>query len=165
MELDPKHKTVYTLGHSNRNEEEFFHLLKKYHIDTVVDVRRYPSSLKFQHFNSGHLKRALKPFGIIYFWFGDQLGAFRPEGYTEFMLSDDYTAGIKKVTELAIRSTVVLICAEKDHTHCHRLFIADSLSKIGFKVVHILDDQEQIRHNPQSGNDQSTHTSQLDLFS
>ena len=163
--MDLKYKTIYTLGHSDRTADDFFSILKTYHIDTVVDVRRYPSSLKFQHFNSGQLKRSLKPFGITYFWFGNQLGAFRPEGYAEFMLTDDYATGINKVTELAIRSVVVLLCSEKKFTYCHRLFIANSVFDIGFKVVHILDAYEQIRHTPQSGTGDMARTSQLDLFS
>jgi uncharacterized protein (DUF488 family) len=35
---------IYTLGHSTRNLEEFLDILKKFQIELVIDVRRFPSS-------------------------------------------------------------------------------------------------------------------------
>jgi len=38
---------IYTLGTSNRSIEEFLAILKNYQIQTVIDVRRWPTSKWF----------------------------------------------------------------------------------------------------------------------
>jgi uncharacterized protein (DUF488 family) len=35
---------IYTIGHGNRNIEEFIKILKYYDIELVVDVRRFPTT-------------------------------------------------------------------------------------------------------------------------
>ena len=35
---------IFSIGHSNRSIEEFISLLKRYGIEVVVDVRRFPTS-------------------------------------------------------------------------------------------------------------------------
>jgi len=156
---------IYTLGHSNRTLDKFLEILRAYQIDTVIDVRRYPSSLKFQHFNSGVIKQALKPLGLLYFWFGDYLGGFRPEGYENFMQTDLFAEGIQKLTEMARRSTTVVMCAEKNYAHCHRWFIANHLTDAGFRVLHIQDREHLIGHLiAQKKLSETGTSSQMDLF-
>jgi len=38
---------IYTLGTSKRTIEEFLEILKSYQIQTVIDVRRWPTSKWF----------------------------------------------------------------------------------------------------------------------
>jgi uncharacterized protein (DUF488 family) len=57
---------LFTIGHSNRSFEEFLALLKEFKIQAVADVRRYPSSQKFPHFNRGPLHRLLAAQKIQY---------------------------------------------------------------------------------------------------
>lgn len=45
----------YTIGHSNHTSEDFFQLLKKYNIDTLVDVRSTPFSQYQPQFNKSQL--------------------------------------------------------------------------------------------------------------
>ena len=57
---------VYTIGHSNDSQEHFLDLLKQHEIIALVDIRRFPSSRKFPHFNESNLSRALQENGIEY---------------------------------------------------------------------------------------------------
>ena len=45
---------IYTLGHSTRELAEFVSLLNEYGIELLVDVRRFPMSQKYPHFNREH---------------------------------------------------------------------------------------------------------------
>lgn len=59
-------KTIYTIGHSIRPIQEFLDILKSFEIDLLVDIRRYPGSRKYPHFNQEALKTSLKAGGIHY---------------------------------------------------------------------------------------------------
>ena len=153
---------IYTLGHSNRELEDFIALLKYYQIKIIADVRRYPSTPKNPQFNSGILKKTLQQAGIVYLWLGEQLGAFRPEGYDNFMQSDTYKDGIIQISELAYRGTLCILCAEKLFSTCHRAHIGDSLIEKEFQIWHITDRDKINEH--QQAKTLKDNSSQLSLF-
>jgi uncharacterized protein (DUF488 family) len=153
---------IYTIGHSNRELGDFIDLLKFYQLNVIADVRRYPGSPKNPQFNSGNLKQALQQAGLVYLWFGEQLGAFRPEGYENFMQSDVYQKGIVQLSELASRGTLGILCAEKLFATCHRVHISDSLTAKGFQIWHILDRDNVTEH--QRAQILKDNSSQLSLF-
>jgi uncharacterized protein (DUF488 family) len=144
---------IYTIGHSNRLLEPFLSLLKAFRIQAVADVRRFPSSRKFPHFNQPHLCDALDAQGIEYQWFEDLGGrrhkdanrdspntgidepAFR--NYADYMLTDGFEAAIKKLCTLAERRVTSILCAEKLYTNCHRRLLSDFLEVRGLEVEHI----------------------------
>ena len=68
---------VYTIGHSNRDIDEFVELLDSVGVRTLVDVRAYPTSRRYPQFNSNSLRSALADADIIYHWAGLDLGGFR----------------------------------------------------------------------------------------
>ena len=68
---------IYTAGHSNRYLTELLSLLEAAGIDTLVDVRRYPSSRRNPQFNEGTLRNSLRSSGIDYAWEGEALGGRR----------------------------------------------------------------------------------------
>jgi len=151
--------TIFTVGHSNRSLEDFLALLKKHGIQVVVDVRRFPSSKKFQHFNRGNLEVALKREGIEYIWM-EELGGFRREGlkdspniairskgfrnYADHMFTQEFKNAIKRVIELEKGRRVALMCSEKFFWRCHRKFIADYLSVHGYEVIHIINNSLRV---------------------
>jgi uncharacterized protein (DUF488 family) len=59
-------KKLYSLGTSNRTREEFLNILKKFNIQQVIDVRRFPTS-RFEHFKKENLALFLEKEGIKYF--------------------------------------------------------------------------------------------------
>ncbi|MHC4752828.1 MAG: DUF488 domain-containing protein [Planctomycetota bacterium] len=59
---------IFTIGHSNLSIEQFVSLLKEFEIYFVADIRRYPSSRKFPHFNRQLLCKLLAFEKIEYLW-------------------------------------------------------------------------------------------------
>lgn len=43
--------TIWTIGHSTRTIEEFIGVLREHQIEILVDVRHFPGSRRFPHFN------------------------------------------------------------------------------------------------------------------
>ena len=145
---------IYTIGHSNRSLEEFIRLLQKYEIEVLADVRRFPTS-KFEHFRAENLKEYLEDVGIKYIWF-EKLGGYRKrifdvspntaiksEGfrnYADYMLTEEFRREVSKLVSVARERRTAVMCAERLYWKCHRKFIADYLTFLGFEVFHIMDD-------------------------
>jgi uncharacterized protein (DUF488 family) len=51
---------IYTIGHSTKNINTFIQLRQVYKIALVADVRSYPGSRKYPHFNKENLQSTLK---------------------------------------------------------------------------------------------------------
>ncbi len=130
--------TIFTVGTSNRTIEEFIDILNHYGIETLVDVRRFPSS-RFVHFNRENLAPACENRDIDYRWMGDLLGAFRSESYERYCQTDDFTRALERLEGLAEIRITAVCCAERLPQKCHRQFIARALEKREWPVTHILD--------------------------
>lgn len=137
---------IYTIGHSSRTFSEMLQILQIYHIETVVDVRRYPQSKRFPHFNRVNLEKALKSDGIQYNWLGELLGGFRKEDYTEYVKTDAFVNGIHQFIKIAGNTLTGLMCSELNWSRCHRQFIADYLVKMGYNVTHIMNEHQKSKH-------------------
>jgi 5-formyltetrahydrofolate cyclo-ligase len=129
---------IYTLGTSNRTQRQFVEILKFFEISQVVDVRRWPTSKFFPHFEKQNLQKFLKENSIEYFHF-ENLGGFREGGYKNYMKKKEFKKGLKKLIEISKSKNTVILCAEKNPFKCHRYFISEKLEKLGFEVVHILE--------------------------
>jgi uncharacterized protein (DUF488 family) len=144
---------VYTIGHSNRSIEEFLRLLLKYGIEVVADVRRFPTS-KHEHFKRENLKKYLNEKGIKYVWF-EGLGGYRKKitnaspntaiksegfrNYADYMMTGEFKSQIARLAQIARENRTAIMCAERFFWKCHRRFISDYLTLMGFKVYHIFD--------------------------
>jgi len=152
---------VYTVGHSNRTLEEFIELIARYSIETIIDVRRFPKSMKYPHFSMENLKRSLSERNIGYLWLEDLggyrskiLGAdkyqcFRAEGYRNYaawMQTEKWKRAFRILIEHALRENVAIMCAERFPWRCHRKLISDALLAEGFVVIHILDFDRTYKH-------------------
>ncbi|KAA0002955.1 MAG: DUF488 domain-containing protein [Thermoplasmata archaeon] len=126
---------VYTIGHSNRSMEDFLKLLKKYNIECIIDVRRFPTS-KFEDYKKERLEKTLYEHGIKYFHFA-ALGGFRG-GYEKWMLSNEWKDAYEKLKKIAMKCKLAILCTEKLPFRCHRRYIAKALAKDGWDVVHII---------------------------
>lgn len=129
---------VFTLGTSNRSENEFLEILNYYKIKVVVDVRHFPTSKLFPHFKKENLEKFLKERGIDYYHL-EKLGGYRKEGYEEYTKTKDFEEGFKKLIEISEKKLTAIICAEKFPWKCHRAFIARKLEEKGIKVIHIIE--------------------------
>jgi len=127
--------TIYNLGSSNRNWNEFLDILKHHEIKIVADVRRFPTS-KLPWFNSSFMKKNLEKEGIKYIHLVD-LGGFRRGGYERYTHSTSFKKAIAHLTNLAEKERVAFFCKERDVKHCHRRYIVRELEKMGWRVVNL----------------------------
>jgi len=148
---------LFTIGHSNRPQEEFIELLIQNHVDAVCDVRSSPFSKYNPQYNREILKKALKKNGIDYVFLGRELGA-RPDnpacyadGRAEYHLiahTDLFREGLKRV-QVALKKGFrpALMCAEKDPLTCHRaILICRNLDSSDLEIVHIIDEHLNETH-------------------
>ena len=133
-------KRIYSIGTSNRSLDEFIFLLRNYGIETVVDVRSFPTS-RFEHFRRDTLKRGLQEFGFCYVYLGTELGGYRRGGYEEYMGTPNYREGLSKLTEIGSSFMTTFLCAERLPWRCHRRWIGESLMREGWEVIHIVDER------------------------
>ena len=157
----PEQPTIYTIGHSNRSADEFIRLLKKFGVDIVADIRRFPTS-KFEHFRKENLEKILHENGIEYIWF-EGLGGYRKKlmvvspnksirsegfrNYADYMLTDRFRNEIERLASTARKNKTCIMCAERFFWRCHRMLISDYLyAVLGFEVVHIIDSENAKRH-------------------
>ncbi|MFA5233429.1 MAG: DUF488 domain-containing protein [Sulfurimonas sp.] len=145
--------TIYTIGHSIYEIEDFVKLLKQNQINTIVDVRSTPYSKFAPQYNRETLKKYLKQNSICYIFMGDLLGA-RYEDKT--LLFDDGKVDFKKVQEtknfqdgvmrlqkgIEKGYSISLMCSEKEAFDCHRFgLISEFLSKKSIEINHIYPDK------------------------
>jgi uncharacterized protein (DUF488 family) len=152
--------TIWTIGHSTRPLGDFLALLTANGVQAVADVRRFPSSRKFPHFNQPDLGRSLEDAGIKYLHFEELGGRRRPRddspntawrnnsfrGYADYMETEEFRKGMYKFLNLAARKRTAIMCAEAVWWRCHRALLADYLKSRGIDVIHIVDSQTLSTH-------------------
>jgi uncharacterized protein (DUF488 family) len=104
-------KIIYTIGHSTRSLDEFMSMLEIFSIELLADVRSYPGSRKYPHFNKENLAKEIPARNILYLhlpalggrrktspqskntaWKND---SFR--GYADYMETDEFKKGIEEL--------------------------------------------------------------------
>ena len=103
--------TIWTIGHSTRSIEEFIDLVKGAGIRSLVDVRRFPASRRYPHFNGPSLAECLRDAGIRYQHM-PALGGRRPSrsdspnigwrnagfrGYADYMQTDEFCSALEEL--------------------------------------------------------------------
>ncbi len=121
-------------------------LLKQNNIEILVDVRHFPGSRKFPHFNRDHLQTELPKFNIKYIWLGEQLGGFRKGGYVEYMKTAEFKQGLVKLVEIAQSGRTAIMCAEIVWFRCHRRWISDQLVREEHHINHIVNEKRTYAH-------------------
>lgn len=117
--------------------DEFLDLFKQNEVQTLVDVRRWPTS-KTQHFKREEMQKWLNEAGIRYLWLGDKLGGYRGGGYKAHLESREFEEGASLLLELCKRSRTCIMCLEISPAGCHRRFISGYISGKGVDVLHII---------------------------
>lgn len=144
---------IWTIGHSNRSIEAFIDLLSSFDIELVVDVRQYPGSKKYPHFNKEHLKSFLTQTGIDYLHMAELGGRRKPardspnvswkndafRAYADHMETEAFAKAIIQLELVANASRTAYMCSEAVWWSCHRSMISDKLKANGWKVMHIMD--------------------------
>ena len=81
--------TVFTIGHSTRDLAAFIAALQAACVETVADIRRFPRSRRYPHFNAEALGPALAAVGISYRHF-PELGGRRGRRADGEQAADDW---------------------------------------------------------------------------
>jgi uncharacterized protein (DUF488 family) len=144
---------VYTIGHSTRSIEEFLELLTREEIKLLADIRTFPVSRRYPHFNSEILAASLRAAGIEYRHLSGLGGRRAPKknsantlwrnagfrGYADYMETDEFRDALQEVIVLSATRRVAIMCAEAVPWRCHRNLVSDALVAAGIPVKHILD--------------------------
>jgi uncharacterized protein (DUF488 family) len=144
--------SLSTIGHSTRSLDEFIEILKSFRIEILVDVRSFPGSRRYPHFNREALKASLGASGIDYIHLPELGGRRKPlpdslnmtwrnesfRGYADYMETDEFRAGIERLLNLARDRRTAIMCSEAVWWRCHRSMISDYLKAKGVEVIHIL---------------------------
>ena len=144
--------SLWTIGHSTLSIEDFIGKLKSFEIQLLADVRSYPGSRRYPHFNREKLNPSLADAGIRYEHFSELGGrrrarpdslniAWRNEsfrGYADYMETNEFRAGIDRLLNIATTQRTAIMCSEAVWWRCHRSLISDYLKVKGIEVNHIM---------------------------
>jgi uncharacterized protein (DUF488 family) len=144
---------IYTIGHSTRSLAQFESLLIREKIRQLVDVRTFPASRRYPHFNREALTASLSAQGILYRWMPELGGRRTPRrdshntawknagfrGYADYMETREFREALDTLVEVAAADRTAIMCAEAVPWRCHRSLISDALIAREIDVMHILD--------------------------
>lgn len=145
--------TIFTIGHSTRSSEEFIELLHGAGVARVWDIRSFPGSRKYPHFNSETLAGQLRAHGIEYEHHRELGGRRRPspgapptawrnegfQGYAEYMRTDEFRVALDRLIVAGAQQPIAIMCSEAVPWRCHRNLVSDALVARGITVQHIMD--------------------------
>ncbi len=137
-------------------------ILKEFRIGLIADIRRYPSSRKFPHFNRTILCRLLADENIDYLWL-EALGGHRHatkdnesvniglksigfRNYADYMATGEFVSAVQQLLSAAAGSRTTVMCAEKLYWKCHRRLLSDYLVSRGIEVIHIMEPGKSSSH-------------------
>ncbi len=143
--------TVYTLGHSTREIEDFLRLLRAYGIKRLVDIRTIPRSRHNPQFNRETLSKFLRNRRINYRHMRS-LGGLRHalkdsvnsgwrnasfRGFADYMQTPEFEEALLNLIDLAGEKPLAIMCAEAVPWRCHRSLVGDALIVRGINVQDI----------------------------
>jgi uncharacterized protein (DUF488 family) len=149
---------IWTIGHSNRTAEDFVNILKTHKIELLADVRSFPGSKRYPHFNKNSLDITLAQNFIEYLHIPELGGKRGPEGsannteraalktYSRYMETDSFLKGINLLDNILLVKRTALMCAEARWRNCHRSLISDYLNMRKIEVIHIIDESRTEKH-------------------
>ena len=158
--MNTEEKNIWTIGHSTRDLEDLVNILNDFDITHLVDVRNYPGSKRYPHFNKEALEFSLPAQNIRYTHLKDLGGrrTARPNsgntgwknsasrGYADYMKTEDFATAMTQLEEIAAKEKTAYMCSEAVWWSCHRALISDYLKARGWKVWHIISAGKATEH-------------------
>jgi uncharacterized protein (DUF488 family) len=144
-------RTIFTVGHSTLEWPVFLSLLTDNGVRAIADVRSYPGSRRYPHFNRETMATALPAAGVAYHWMPALGGRRKPRkdskntawrneafrGYADHMDTAEFAGGLAKLEALAAEAPTAYMCSEAVWWRCHRGLISDALKIRGWNVLHL----------------------------
>src|SRR5262249_24442547 len=158
---DFEHIRLWTIGHSTRELDAFLSLLEEYSIEAIIDLRRFPGSRRYPHFNRPEFEAEITAARIAYIWLAELGGRRSPakdsinsglrslafRGYADYMQTEAFRDGMERLEAVARAKRSAIMCAEAVWWRCHRSLIADYLKAGGAEVVHIVSSHSSTIHS------------------
>jgi len=158
--MQSESKTIWTIGHSTRSFDEFLTLLSAHNIEVLADIRSFPGSRRFPHFNKENLSLSLPEHGITYIHLPRLGGRRKPvegsvnsawrndafRGYADYMQSGDFKEELDRLLEIAATKRTAYMCSEAPWWKCHRALVSDFLKVRGWRVWHIMEKGRLAEH-------------------
>ena len=147
-----QNKTIWTIGHSTRTLDEFIAMLKSFQIELIADIRSFPGSSRYPHFNKEALEVSLPENNMKYIHLRE-LGGRRKalsdssntgwrhnafKGYADYMETAAFKDGIKELKKIALKQRTAYMCSEAVWWRCHRSLVSDYLKVNDWTVMHIM---------------------------
>jgi uncharacterized protein (DUF488 family) len=153
-------KSIWTIGHSTRAIEEFIALLKSLQIELLADVRNFPGSRRYPHFNKDALQASLQKEKIDYIHYKELGGRRKPakdsintawrndafRGYADYMATPEFQKALADLKSKAEMQRTAYMCSEAVWWRCHRSLISDQLKLEGWRVMHIMEGGKTTEH-------------------
>lgn len=150
--MKANNKTIFTIGHSTHSLDAFIDILQSFSISLLADVRNFPGSKRYPHFNKEVLELSLKENNIRYIHFKELGGRRKPvvdsintrwrneafRGYADYMETAAFRESVNQLQEAAGKEQVAYMCAEAVWWSCHRSLISDYLKIRGWTVMNIM---------------------------
>ncbi len=155
-----KEKIIWTIGHSTHPPDEFISLLTSFQISLVADIRNYPGSKRFPHFNKEALQIYLPQNNIRYIHLKELGGRRNPvtgsvntrwrnaafRGYADYMETGAFKKQIIELENIALKQNTAYMCSEAVWWSCHRSLVSDYLKIRHWKVMHIMSKGKATEH-------------------
>jgi uncharacterized protein (DUF488 family) len=152
--------TIWTIGHSTHPLEEFIEMLRSFQITMLADIRNYPGSRRYPHFNKEALEVSLPANGIQYLHLKELGGRRKPipnsintawrndafRGYADYMETGEFKKAITKLKSVAQKQSTCYMCSEAVWWSCHRSLVSDYLKWKGWTVMHIMGVNKATEH-------------------
>lgn len=144
--------TIYTIGHSTHSIRVFIEMLQSFNIELLADIRHFPGSGKFPHFNKENLQVSLANEHIGYLHFPGLGGRRKVDknsknilwhhasfrAYADYMETAPFEIAIEELEKKAAKQLTAFMCSEAVWWRCHRSMVSDYLKAKGWKVLHIM---------------------------
>ena len=158
--MTPQAMKIYTIGHSTRSFDDFIAILRSFDIRAVADVRQFPRSRRYPHFNDDSLAQHLPGCGIAYLPFKSLGGRRRTRrdspntgwrnesfrGYADFMMTEPFERALTELMDAARQRPTTTMCAEAVPWRCHRSLISDAVLVRGWEVLDVMDEGKANPH-------------------
>jgi uncharacterized protein (DUF488 family) len=151
---------IWTIGHSTHSIEEFIAILYSFQIERLVDIRMFPGSRRYPHFNKESLEALMSEANVKYCHMVELGGRRKPKpdsrntgwrldsfrGYADYMETEAFQIGIKKLEEIALKARTAYMCSEAVWWSCHRALVSDYLKVKGWTIMHIMGYEKAQEH-------------------
>jgi uncharacterized protein (DUF488 family) len=140
---------IWTIGHGTRPAHDLLAMLGTAGVETLLDVRRYPSSRRNPQYNRGPLEGALGEAGIRYRHLEalggrltgepgeERFACIRVPAFRSYAARMSTPAWQEALASALLEPAPCFMCAETPWTKCHRRLIAELLTARGHEVLHL----------------------------